>query len=186
MDGTRIQLQRHLALASENIITDLVTLSDHGDITIFSLADGNTLLLDTVQTVQPIRSLDWISHAGRIAYDWIGQKLYWGGIDGIMRSDLLGERVELVSTSMSRDLELDPYLGMMYWSRYYSVQAAHMDGRDHIGENIIDTRNKGGNISYKIAKHKKDFKVCVENCKNIRNRGRGLFRTLMPNMVRST
>ncbi|NWU98975.1 ROS1 kinase, partial [Upupa epops] len=76
-----------------------------------------------------------IRHARMLAFDWLGQCLYWAGkANTIYRKLLLGGHVDVVARVLLpvKDLVVDSVNGYLYWATMYSVESARLNGEQYL------------------------------------------------------
>ncbi|CAC5423207.1 unnamed protein product [Mytilus coruscus] len=75
-----------------------------------------------------------IRYATSVSYDWLGQKLYWSNPkhNVIRRSDIDGENIEFVIQGTARHMAIDALQGRIYWVTMNTLEAAYLNGEDHI------------------------------------------------------
>ncbi|XP_073432046.1 proto-oncogene tyrosine-protein kinase ROS isoform X2 [Dendrobates tinctorius] len=81
-----------------------------------------------------------IRRAGPLAYDWVGQFIYWADKMNpkIYRTSLRTHSMETIKgiTYLVNDLAVDSVNAFLYWSTGYSVESSRLNGQDHV---IIQT-----------------------------------------------
>uniref|UniRef100_A0A8C3BPL6 Tyrosine-protein kinase receptor n=1 Tax=Cairina moschata TaxID=8855 RepID=A0A8C3BPL6_CAIMO len=72
-----------------------------------------------------------IRNARMLAFDWLGQCLYWAG--KIYRKSLLGGHMDVVAhvVYLVKDLVVDSVNGYLYWATMYSVESARLNGEEY-------------------------------------------------------
>ncbi|KAF2987188.1 hypothetical protein EK904_012124, partial [Melospiza melodia maxima] len=76
-----------------------------------------------------------VRHARMLAFDWLGQCLYWAGkANTIYRKSLWGGHVDVVAHVVFpvRDLVVDSVNGYLYWATMYSVESTRLNGEEHL------------------------------------------------------
>ncbi|NWH66941.1 ROS1 kinase, partial [Geococcyx californianus] len=76
-----------------------------------------------------------IRNARVLAYDWLGQFLYWTGkANTIYRKSLLGGHMDVVAhvVFLVKDLVVDSVNGYLYWATTYSVESARLNGEEYL------------------------------------------------------
>ncbi|OXB76494.1 UNVERIFIED_CONTAM: hypothetical protein H355_014538 [Colinus virginianus] len=76
-----------------------------------------------------------IKNARMLAYDWLGQCLYWAGkANTIYRKSLLGGHMDVVShvAYAVKDLVVDSVNGYLYWATTYTVESARLNGEEYL------------------------------------------------------
>ncbi|NXC72157.1 ROS1 kinase, partial [Anhinga anhinga] len=76
-----------------------------------------------------------VRNARMLAFDWLGQCLYWAGkANTIYRKSLLGGRVDIVVhvVFLVKDLAVDSVNGYLYWATMYSVESARLNGEEYL------------------------------------------------------
>ncbi|NXR03151.1 ROS1 kinase, partial [Sagittarius serpentarius] len=76
-----------------------------------------------------------VSNARMLAFDWLGQCLYWAGkTNMIYRKSLLGGHVDVVAhvVFLVKDLVVDSVNGYLYWATVYSVESARLNGEEYL------------------------------------------------------
>ncbi|XP_053397738.1 proto-oncogene tyrosine-protein kinase ROS-like isoform X2 [Mercenaria mercenaria] len=82
------------------------------------------------------KQLDFVRDATCVAFDWLGQRLYWSvlrnGDSQIRRADIYGDTEEFVYQALARDMALDSVKGRLYWVTGVSVETTFLNGNDHL------------------------------------------------------
>ncbi|NXQ82134.1 ROS1 kinase, partial [Nyctibius grandis] len=76
-----------------------------------------------------------IRNARTLAFDWLGQCLYWAGkANTIYRKSLLGGHMDVVAhvVFLVKDLVVDSVNGYLYWATVYSVESARLNGEEYL------------------------------------------------------
>ncbi|OPJ73139.1 proto-oncogene tyrosine-protein kinase ROS [Patagioenas fasciata monilis] len=76
-----------------------------------------------------------IRNARVLAFDWLGQCLYWTGkANTIYRKSLLGGHMDVVAhvVFLVKDLVVDSINGYLYWATMYSVESARLNGEEYL------------------------------------------------------
>ncbi|KAI6071319.1 Proto-oncogene tyrosine-protein kinase ROS isoform X4 [Aix galericulata] len=76
-----------------------------------------------------------IRNARMLAFDWLGQCLYWAGkANTIYRKSLLGGHMDVVAhvVYLVKDLVVDSVNGYLYWATMYSVESARLNGEEYL------------------------------------------------------
>ncbi|KFO94627.1 Proto-oncogene tyrosine-protein kinase ROS, partial [Buceros rhinoceros silvestris] len=76
-----------------------------------------------------------VRNARMLAFDWLGQCLYWAGkANTIYRKSLLGGHVDIVAhvVFLVKDLVVDSVNGYLYWATIYSVESARLNGEEYL------------------------------------------------------
>ncbi|NWX11296.1 ROS1 kinase, partial [Caloenas nicobarica] len=76
-----------------------------------------------------------IRNARMLAFDWLGQCLYWAGkANTIYRKSLLGGHMDVVAhvVFLVKDLVVDSVNGYLYWATMYSVESARLNGEEYL------------------------------------------------------
>ncbi|XP_040409330.1 proto-oncogene tyrosine-protein kinase ROS [Cygnus olor] len=76
-----------------------------------------------------------IRNARMLAFDWLGQCLYWAGkANTIYRKSLLGGHMDVVVhvVYLVKDLVVDSVNGYLYWATMYSVESARLNGEEYL------------------------------------------------------
>ncbi|NXA42101.1 ROS1 kinase, partial [Eudromia elegans] len=76
-----------------------------------------------------------IRNARLLAFDWLGQCLYWAGkANTIFRKSLLGGNMDVVArvVFLVKDLVVDSVNGYLYWATMYSVESARLNGEHYL------------------------------------------------------
>ncbi|XP_035178289.1 proto-oncogene tyrosine-protein kinase ROS isoform X4 [Oxyura jamaicensis] len=76
-----------------------------------------------------------IRNARMLAFDWLGQCLYWAGkANTIYRKSLLGGHMDVVAhvVYLVKDLVVDSVNGYLYWATLYSVESARLNGEEYL------------------------------------------------------
>ncbi|KAM6084950.1 proto-oncogene tyrosine-protein kinase ROS isoform 1-T1 [Theristicus caerulescens] len=75
-----------------------------------------------------------VRNARMLAFDWLGQCLYWAGkANTIYRKSLLGGHMDVVAhvVFLVKDLVVDSVNGYLYWATMYSVESARLNGEEY-------------------------------------------------------
>ncbi|PKU45078.1 proto-oncogene tyrosine-protein kinase ros [Limosa lapponica baueri] len=76
-----------------------------------------------------------IRNARMLAFDWLGQCLYWAGkANTIYSKPLLGGHMDVVAHVVFpvKDLVVDSVNGYLYWATMYSVESARLNGAEYL------------------------------------------------------
>ncbi|NWX24129.1 ROS1 kinase, partial [Aegotheles bennettii] len=76
-----------------------------------------------------------IRNARMLAFDWLGQCLYWAGkANTIYRKSLLGGHTDVVAhvVYLVKDLVVDAVNGYLYWATTYSVESSRLNGEEYL------------------------------------------------------
>uniref|UniRef100_A0A672TNW2 Tyrosine-protein kinase receptor n=1 Tax=Strigops habroptila TaxID=2489341 RepID=A0A672TNW2_STRHB len=76
-----------------------------------------------------------VRNARMLAFDWLGQCLYWAGkANTIYRKSLLRDHIDVVAHVMFlvKDLVVDSVNGYLYWATMYSVESTRLNGEDYL------------------------------------------------------
>ncbi|NXP53439.1 ROS1 kinase, partial [Heliornis fulica] len=76
-----------------------------------------------------------IRNARVLAFDWLGQCLYWAGkTNMIYRKSLLRGHIDVVASVvfLVKDLVVDSVNGYLYWATIYSVESARLNGEEYL------------------------------------------------------
>ncbi|NXT54616.1 ROS1 kinase, partial [Pluvianellus socialis] len=76
-----------------------------------------------------------IRNAKMLAFDWLGQCLYWAGkANTIYRKSLLGGHTDVVAHVVFpvKDLVVDSVNGYLYWATMYSVERTTLNGEEYV------------------------------------------------------
>ncbi|KAM9563851.1 proto-oncogene tyrosine-protein kinase ROS [Guaruba guarouba] len=76
-----------------------------------------------------------IRNARMLAFDWLGQCLYWAGkANTIYRKSLLKDHTDIVAhvVFLVKDLVVDSVNGYLYWATMYSVESARLNGEEYL------------------------------------------------------
>lgn len=76
-----------------------------------------------------------IKNARMLAFDWLGQCLYWAGkANTIYRKSLLGDHMDVVAhvVYVVKDLAVDSVNGYLYWATTYTVESARLNGEEYL------------------------------------------------------
>ncbi|MBN3303240.1 ROS1 kinase, partial [Amia calva] len=80
--------------------------------------------------------LSAVHKAGALAYDWLGQHLYWADLTSSMiyRKSMISGVRQVVTQGqyLVRDLAIDSVNGFIYWTTAYTVEGSRLDGKDHL------------------------------------------------------
>ncbi|KFQ24645.1 Proto-oncogene tyrosine-protein kinase ROS, partial [Merops nubicus] len=75
-----------------------------------------------------------VRNARMLAFDWLGQCLYWAGkANTIYRKSLLGGHMDVVAhvAFLVKDLIVDSVNGYLYWATTYSVESTRLNGEEY-------------------------------------------------------
>ncbi|NXS31863.1 ROS1 kinase, partial [Pomatostomus ruficeps] len=76
-----------------------------------------------------------IRNARMLAFDWLGQCLYWAGkANTIYRISLWGGYIDVVAHVVFpvKDLVVDSVNGYLYWATMYSVESTRLNGEEYL------------------------------------------------------
>ncbi|XP_041873234.1 proto-oncogene tyrosine-protein kinase ROS [Corvus kubaryi] len=76
-----------------------------------------------------------IRNARMLAFDWLGQCLYWAGkANTIYRKSLQGGHIDVVAHVVFpvKDLAVDSVNGYLYWATTYSVESTRLNGEEYL------------------------------------------------------
>ncbi|NXK04370.1 ROS1 kinase, partial [Herpetotheres cachinnans] len=76
-----------------------------------------------------------VRNARMLAFDWLGQCLYWAGkANTIYRKSLLGGHMDVVAhvVFLVKDLVVDSVNGYLYWATMYSVESTRLNGEEYL------------------------------------------------------
>ncbi|NXF04409.1 ROS1 kinase, partial [Smithornis capensis] len=76
-----------------------------------------------------------VRNAKMLAFDWLGQRLYWAGkANTIYRKSLWGDHVDVVAHVVFpvKDLVVDSVNGYLYWATVYSVETTRLNGEEYL------------------------------------------------------
>ncbi|NWS71263.1 ROS1 kinase, partial [Crotophaga sulcirostris] len=76
-----------------------------------------------------------IRNARVLAFDWLGQFLYWAGkANTIYRKSVLGGHMDVVAhvVFLVKDLVVDSVNGYLYWATTFSVESARLNGDEYL------------------------------------------------------
>ncbi|KFP73343.1 Proto-oncogene tyrosine-protein kinase ROS [Acanthisitta chloris] len=76
-----------------------------------------------------------VRNARMLAFEWLGQCLYWAGkANTIYRKSLLGGSVDVVAHVVFpvKDLVVDSVNGYLYWVTVYTVEATRLNGEEYL------------------------------------------------------
>ncbi|KFP21242.1 Proto-oncogene tyrosine-protein kinase ROS [Egretta garzetta] len=76
-----------------------------------------------------------IRNARMLAFDWLGQCLYWAGkANTIYRKSLLGGHTDVVAhvAFLVKDLVVDSVNGYLYWATTYTVESTRLNGEEYL------------------------------------------------------
>ncbi|XP_010003164.1 PREDICTED: proto-oncogene tyrosine-protein kinase ROS [Chaetura pelagica] len=76
-----------------------------------------------------------IRNARILAFDWLGQCLYWAGkANTIYRKSVLGGHTDVVAhvAFQVNDLVVDSVNGYLYWTTMYSVESTRLNGEEYL------------------------------------------------------
>ncbi|KAM6405293.1 proto-oncogene tyrosine-protein kinase ROS isoform 3-T3 [Pluvialis apricaria] len=100
-----------------------------------SMGDVQTCSLNKREGATENTYVSDIRNARMLAFDWLGQCLYWAGkANKIYRKSLLGGHMDVVAhvTFLVKDLVVDSVNGYMYWVTMYSVESARLNGEEYL------------------------------------------------------
>ncbi|KAH9525303.1 hypothetical protein Btru_001020 [Bulinus truncatus] len=85
------------------------------------------------QTSQQKRPLHLVEKAYCVAYDWLGEKVFWSDPShvAIYRSDINGIHSEFIRRSAARDMAIDATRGRLYWATQNSIETCYLNGEQH-------------------------------------------------------
>ncbi|KAK3578565.1 hypothetical protein CHS0354_025280 [Potamilus streckersoni] len=134
LDG-RSPVQITSAFPTDPRVTDLAWYQER---LFWSTSDGFVFEYNEMgglsSDLQSPSQLTFALDAACLAFDWLGQKLYWSirkhGV--IRRSDLHGENNEFVFQSLARDIVVDSINSHLYWVTMNSVETSYLNGNDHV------------------------------------------------------
>ncbi|NXX32476.1 ROS1 kinase, partial [Nicator chloris] len=76
-----------------------------------------------------------VRNARMLAFDWLGQCLYWAGkANTIYRKSLWGGHIDVVAHVVFpvKDLAVDSVNGYVYWATMYSVESTRLNGEEYL------------------------------------------------------
>ncbi|NXY01293.1 ROS1 kinase, partial [Pteruthius melanotis] len=76
-----------------------------------------------------------VRNARMLAFDWLGQCLYWAGkANTIYRKSLWGGHIDVVAHVVFpvKDLVVDSVNGYLYWATIYSVESTRLNGEEYL------------------------------------------------------
>ncbi|NWW75006.1 ROS1 kinase, partial [Climacteris rufus] len=76
-----------------------------------------------------------VRNARMLAFDWLGQCLYWAGkANTIYRKSLQGGHIDVVAHVVFpvKDLIVDSVNGYLYWATMYSVESTRLNGEEYL------------------------------------------------------
>ncbi|XP_068040421.1 proto-oncogene tyrosine-protein kinase ROS isoform X1 [Anomalospiza imberbis] len=76
-----------------------------------------------------------VRNARMLAFDWLGQCLYWAGkANTIYRKSLWGGHIDIVAHVVFpvKDLVVDSVNGYLYWATMYSVESTRLNGEEYL------------------------------------------------------
>ncbi|RMC13082.1 hypothetical protein DUI87_10613 [Hirundo rustica rustica] len=76
-----------------------------------------------------------VRNARMLAFDWLGQCLYWAGkANTIYRKSLWGGHIDVVAHVVFpvKDLVVDSVNGYLYWATMYSVESTRLNGDEYV------------------------------------------------------
>ncbi|NXU11988.1 ROS1 kinase, partial [Pardalotus punctatus] len=76
-----------------------------------------------------------VRNARMLAFDWLGQCLYWAGkANTIYRKSLWGGHIDVVAHVVFpvKDLAVDSVNGYLYWATMYSVESTRLNGEEYL------------------------------------------------------
>ncbi|NWR74940.1 ROS1 kinase, partial [Centropus unirufus] len=100
-----------------------------------SMGEVQTWSLDKREGTTENAYVSGIGNARVLAFDWLGQLLYWAGkANTIYRKSLLGGHMDVVvhAAFLVKDLVVDSLNGYLYWATIYSVESARLNGEEYL------------------------------------------------------
>ncbi|NXL62621.1 ROS1 kinase, partial [Chordeiles acutipennis] len=100
-----------------------------------SIGEVQTWSLNKNQSTTENTYVSDIRNARMLAFDWLGQCLYWvGKANTIYRKSLLGGPMDIVAhvVFLVKDLVVDSINGYLYWATMYSVESARLNGEEYL------------------------------------------------------
>ncbi|NXP12967.1 ROS1 kinase, partial [Thinocorus orbignyianus] len=100
-----------------------------------SMGEVQTWSLNKREVTTENTHISDIRNAKMLAFDWLGQCLYWAGkANTIYRKSLLGGDMDVVAHVLFpvKDLIVDSVNGYLYWATMYSVESARLNGEEYL------------------------------------------------------
>ncbi|NWX43370.1 ROS1 kinase, partial [Steatornis caripensis] len=99
-----------------------------------SMGEVQTWSLNNRESTTDNTYVSDIRNARILAFDWLGQCLYWTcKANTIYRKSLLGGRMDVVAhvVFLVKDLVVDSVNGYLYWATMFSVESARLNGEEY-------------------------------------------------------
>ncbi|NWS52624.1 ROS1 kinase, partial [Chunga burmeisteri] len=100
-----------------------------------SMGEVQTLSLNKREGTTENTYVPDVRNARMLAFDWLGQCLYWAGkANTIYRKSLLGGHMDVVAhvVFLVKDLVVDSVNGYLYWATTNSVESARLNGEEYL------------------------------------------------------
>ncbi|KFO11050.1 Proto-oncogene tyrosine-protein kinase ROS, partial [Balearica regulorum gibbericeps] len=100
-----------------------------------SMGEVQTWLLNEREGTTENTYVSDVRNARVLAFDWLGQCLYWAGkANTIYRKSLLGGDMDVVAhvVFLVKNLVVDSVNGYLYWTTMYSVESARLNGKEYL------------------------------------------------------
>ncbi|NXE10719.1 ROS1 kinase, partial [Lophotis ruficrista] len=100
-----------------------------------SMGEVQTWSLNKRECTTENTYLSDIRNARVLAFDWLGQCLYWAGkANTIYRKSVLGGHMDVVAhvVFLVKDLVVDSVNSYLYWVTTYSVESARLNGEEYL------------------------------------------------------
>ncbi|NXG70179.1 ROS1 kinase, partial [Baryphthengus martii] len=100
-----------------------------------SMGEVQTWSLNKREGTTENTSVSDVRNARILAFDWLGQCLYWAGkANTIYRKSLLGGHVDVVThvVFLVKDLVVDSVNGYLYWATTYTVESTRLNGEEYL------------------------------------------------------
>ncbi|NXE26582.1 ROS1 kinase, partial [Ardeotis kori] len=100
-----------------------------------SMGEVQTWSLNKKERTTENTYLSDIRNARVLAFDWLGQCLYWAGkANTIYRKSVLGGHMDVVAhvVFLVKNLVVDSVNGYLYWATTYSVESTRLNGEEYV------------------------------------------------------
>uniref|UniRef100_A0A674GT12 Tyrosine-protein kinase receptor n=1 Tax=Taeniopygia guttata TaxID=59729 RepID=A0A674GT12_TAEGU len=96
-----------------------------------SMGEVQTWTLNKRKGINENTYVSDVRNARMLAFDWLGQYLYWAG--KIYRKSLWGGHIDVVAHVVFpvKDLVVDSINGYLYWATMYSVESTRLNGEEY-------------------------------------------------------
>ncbi|CAM1295286.1 sev (predicted) [Pycnogonum litorale] len=121
----------HPLLTNRNLDDSVVTDITFSDDNLFLCTSTSRVYVFDVKAYDSLQRVKHITSASSVAYDWLGNKLYWSSPKQqlISRSNLDGSDIErLPLMVMARKIVVDSLHGYIYWISSHDVEYARLNG----------------------------------------------------------